>query len=1017
MQPQMTFGWTPENLGRVRAWAQRHNRRLVVSCCVVLLLVSLGVTAPAVLVRAAPAPGVSPDASCATLTGRDGTATNGATWGKTIFPGHGAANGWFGVDVCGNGINSAAPNGANVSCDRVPANWAQTGCAPGSATSDGFGLTFQCVELAIRFSAWAFGDRAADWGRSGWGNASDLWLKENHPSDFVMYPNGSPTPPVAGDILVWGYVDAKGQPWPAGPDDGHSGHIGVVAAVRDGVVTTAEQNVKWGDQDHPSDKLALVHIGSQWVLSGSIQHQTTLPTYRWLSTMGTSRATYGWLHNVHNTGTFPSKATQPSHGAGSAPGSKSPATTPRDRSGGLPSLAPAALVASNGALADLTWSSSDRFTASPVLRDAYATARGLGAPPGVPLAANQVPAVVLLPSGARYVYAVGVDGQLYSAYTAPNLLGVTWAKLSAPAGLTLQAPVSASAFSGGIAVGALATDGTLWWRAGPAASPGDWQPLGRPDGVALTGCFVLAGAPGLGTPMVLALGSDGALYERVWQAALNNADGSVQVPAGWSDWVALHERPAGANWSGTLLAVPEVTDVKNWVGSWPDVPLDVLVLDTDGHLWQLRAVSGPLSWTVTQIPASVHLTSLLGATIVSPDTTAPTPVASAAPATQSASATPAATATLGTSAQTSGAHASAALHIYAASAAVPYANVVPIVAGAGTQTSTGTTAKTTAPAWVRLPTAAPVATARPLGVALPLGAGASVLVLTDHDQMFVGGNTSSVQVLLPDLTAPADDVTSLAPWTSLGHIVGGLPFDDPLATSTLDAGWSLRGEQASARPTTQGVALVPGSVGVASLLQPAATGDMSLTVALALPAHLDRGVSAGLILYLDDGDWITLTLSGSNPIQATMCEMSAEKSVPCAQMPVQLAPTTRALWLRLQRRGQLYSSATSLDGVIWHAAGQWRAILPTNASAAAPGATPDTGAASASPVRTATVTATVTATKPTSTPSAASLSPTNAPAATLAFAEWGIWTQAAPGTDGGVRFLNFSGAADLHTVP
>jgi hypothetical protein len=189
---------------------------------------------------------------------------------------------------------------------------------------------------------------------------------------------------------------------------------------------------------------------------------------------------------------------------------------------------------------------------------------------------------------------------------------------------------------------------------------------------------------------------------------------------------------------------------------------------------------------------------------------------------------------------------------------------------------------------------------------------------------------------------------------------------------------------------------------------------MSLAVKLALPAHLDRGVSTGLILYLDDGDWITLTLSGSNPLQATMCEMSAEKSVPCAQMPVQVAPTTRTLWLRLQRRGQLYSGATSLDGVIWHAAGQWRAILPTSTNAAASAATPGSGAASTSPVRTAT--ATVTA-APTSTPSAASLSPANAPAATLAFAEWGIWTQAAPGTDGGVRFLNFSGAADLHTVP
>ncbi|HEX6123449.1 MAG TPA: hypothetical protein VFY89_09820, partial [Ktedonobacterales bacterium] len=120
----------------------------------------------------------SASASCAQLASTNPTVTNGSSWGRTILRGHGAPGGWFGVDVCSNGFNSVSPNGSNVSCDSLA-----HGCSP---TNDGYGWTFQCPELIVRFSAWAFGDNPADWGRSGWGNAPDLWLPTNHPSDFVM---------------------------------------------------------------------------------------------------------------------------------------------------------------------------------------------------------------------------------------------------------------------------------------------------------------------------------------------------------------------------------------------------------------------------------------------------------------------------------------------------------------------------------------------------------------------------------------------------------------------------------------------------------------------------------------------------------------------------------------------------------------------------------------------------------------------------------------------------------------
>ncbi len=528
-----------------------------------LLMVSLVNVLDVPQAQAAPSWGLPASASCAALAQLDRSATNGVEWGRTLLAGHNAPGGWFGVDVCGNGVNASAPNGANVSCNHIPSNWAKTGCAPGGATSDGYGLTFQCVELVIRFSAWAFGDSVSSWGRTGYGNAPDLWLPGNHPSDFVMYPNGSSHAPVPGDILVWGEVDAQGRPLPSGTVGQHDGHIGVVAAVRNGVVITAEQNVKWGSNDHPSDTLALTKFGSQWILSGSNLHETRLPTYRWRSTMGTSRATYGWLHNVHNTGVFPAKnvnnktkpakpTTTPSGKPSNTPTTTPAATTsaPAQASGGLPSLADSTVVTTDGMLADLSWSKTDLFATAPTGDGPSAHVRSLGAPPGTHLIADQSVSTIDLPDGTHYSYAVGADGHLYSARTGPDLFGVQWTDLGVPDGTQLQPSTAASTYAGGVGVAALDTDGNLWWRAGPASSPGGWLPAGHPDATTLAGSFALTGQPGSGAPLLLALGQDGRVYERVWQPALLNADGSTQVPAGWSAWLALHAQLPAVHLAG-----------------------------------------------------------------------------------------------------------------------------------------------------------------------------------------------------------------------------------------------------------------------------------------------------------------------------------------------------------------------------------------------------------------------------------------------------------------------------------
>src|SRR5262249_61662624 len=130
----------------------------------------------------------------------------------------------------------------------------------------------------------------------------------NHHCSFVTYPNAPSHPPVPGDFLGCASLPADGPPWPAGPDGTHGGHVAVVAAVRNGQIITAEQNVKWGADDHPSDRLALTKSGSHWIVSGSNQRAIALPTYRWQSTMGVTRAMYGWLHSTKNHGTFPTNA-------------------------------------------------------------------------------------------------------------------------------------------------------------------------------------------------------------------------------------------------------------------------------------------------------------------------------------------------------------------------------------------------------------------------------------------------------------------------------------------------------------------------------------------------------------------------------------------------------------------------------------------------------------------------------------------------------------------------------------
>ncbi len=862
----------------------------------------LGQTAEAALTAS-----VAPGASCAALAAVSRSATNGPTWGRTLLPGSGTAGGWFGVDVCGNGANLAAPNPANVSCDRAAKSWSATGCAPGNPTSDGYGLSFQCVELAIRFSAWAFGDQPTDWGRSGWGNAPDLWLPANHPAGFVAFANGSAQAPVPGDLIVWGALDARGNPSPAGPDGFHGGHIAVVAAVRDGMVITAEQNVMWGNTDQPSDRLALTKVGGRWILSGSSHPARALPTYRWTASMGASRATYGWLHSLRNDGTFPA-VHRISHLL-AAP----PRPLPQQPSGGLPALAPAAFVTANGQLADLAWSSSDILAPTTADVPTRAVPRSLGSPSSGPLATSQTPALLVLPDGGRVVYALGADGHLYAARTAPNLLGVAWLDLGAPDGATLRSAVSATTFADGVAVAARDGDGNLWWRAGPDGQLGGWLSLGRPTGTTITPAFAIVGAPGSGSPLILAIGANGLLYERIWKQAIVDAGGAVAAPAGWSDWIALHNVPAGVKLAPRLAAVPELAAPRATVGPWQDAPLSVFLLGADGKLWWLRTTSLSVGWTMNPVG------------------TQPTPVSMLLAATLAAQ--PGATSSTG----------HPRLHVYAASQDATYLAALDLP----TRTFLGA-----APKWTKLPVL-------PAGlsgafVALPTANDASALLAGDGRAYQALGAAGAADVLAPSASPSAADqtqgTTSTPPaqphWLSLGVLTLVPAFGDTFAASSLDARWTLVGAGARAALADGMLALNAAAGSQAALLQGAQPGDASVTVQVtALPAF-PANARAGLALYLDDGDWVTLLAGTDGSVQ--LCVQAWQKAVPCQSRAIS-ATASQSVWLRLTRAGDTFTAETSADGATWASVGSWTPALPTAAtSSSSSAATPATSAGTAS---------------------------------------------------------------------
>ncbi len=108
------------------------------------------------------------------------------------------------------------------------------GCGPPNGCA--FGPEFQCEELADRYAYYAWGEPANWYPYGAVGGASTMWQAgPKLPIPLAQYPNGSGTPPMQGDLMIF----APG--WLGNYWDG-SGHVAIVRDVGPGYVDLVEQN-------------------------------------------------------------------------------------------------------------------------------------------------------------------------------------------------------------------------------------------------------------------------------------------------------------------------------------------------------------------------------------------------------------------------------------------------------------------------------------------------------------------------------------------------------------------------------------------------------------------------------------------------------------------------------------------------------------------------------------------------------------------------------------------------------
>lgn len=130
-----------------------------------------------------------------------------------------------------------------------------------------YGLQYQCVEFARRVYGCAYG---IDTRANSWRGDAYTYCDTAEQRGLVAYPNGSATPPEAGDLLVYDRV----------PNKFPYGHVAVVQSVSATKVELIEQN--WSRSGTVSVEIARDSTSGAWYVASRGQAEPRAPVRCWL---------------------------------------------------------------------------------------------------------------------------------------------------------------------------------------------------------------------------------------------------------------------------------------------------------------------------------------------------------------------------------------------------------------------------------------------------------------------------------------------------------------------------------------------------------------------------------------------------------------------------------------------------------------------------------------------------------------------------------------------------------------
>jgi regulation of enolase protein 1 (concanavalin A-like superfamily) len=191
-----------------------------------------------------------------------------------------------------------------------------------------------------------------------------------------------------------------------------------------------------------------------------------------------------------------------------------------------------------------------------------------------------------------------------------------------------------------------------------------------------------------------------------------------------------------------------------------------------------------------------------------------------------------------------------------------------------------------------------------------LGQEISAIVLPGGDHVFIGGTAAGVSLLLPE-------AASSPSWPSAGSNATAPAFTDTFMNRSVDNRWAVVGTSTGLVPETIGLRLLPGPGGAVSMLQTALSGPFELSVYVRLAAT--NAGQAGLVLYTDDADWLSLLVSQAGRV--SLCMEVWQRTASCDSLPIPASSVSNGVWLRIERQGPRFSGAVSLDAVTWHTVG------------------------------------------------------------------------------------------------